>query len=207
MDQRTKSVIIGFVFLFVLITISVSIFYFGKISNKNFVLNKKSANDSLSNLPIAPNLSSSPTPTTAKVGNVSNKDDSNTKIYQGNSFSLRIPKNWGILSCGNSENFEFDPLNSTDIKNVACDTAVKPITILVANRLNCRGEIIKIGERQVTKSKELSNSTISYRWCIPFSNESKKGLDITHRVTSSGLRASSTQDFSQKIEEIIVSIK
>lgn len=131
-------------------------------------------------------------------------------IYNGKDFSLTYPKNWGLLTCNNSENFEFDPSNATPQLNVPCSFAVKPVTILVNASTTCTGDRVNIGSYQVTKEK-LVDVNINgnkyeavYRWCFVAKN---KNFDISHRVSKQGFPASSKDDFSNQVEQVISSIR
>ncbi len=126
-----------------------------------------------------------------------------TKSYQGEGFTIYYPVGWGLLTCGNSKNIEFDPTNAADASNIACSEALKPVTVLVAEGLSCSGETVTLGPRQAVKSIETIGDAMVYRWCVPAGN---KALDITHRVSPSGSRATSKQDFSKDIEKMIMEI-
>lgn len=197
MDQRNKVIIFGGVGLLILAVVFVSLFYILKSSKVTKVTQSANVPNSLSRLPSVA--------TTPAVTNLSPTPVlSSEKVFKGKNFTLNFPNNWSILICGNSNNFEFDP-NGGDLKNVACDSALKPVTFLVVNKLNCNGEPIKIGNNHVTKTKTLSdNGDISYRWCTMVGST---GFDITHRVSQDGSRATSKNDFSKEIEQIISSIK
>ncbi|MBI2022201.1 hypothetical protein HYS93_04990 [Candidatus Daviesbacteria bacterium] len=123
----------------------------------------------------------------------------NTKSYKINSLQIHYPKSWGLLTCRNSKNIEFDPTNSTDQLNVLCDVALKPITILVGSS-NCQGQTIDLSGVSVVKSKTTSSNGVSYKWCT----KTNPALEISHRVSSTGSRAASIQDFSAQIEQMIV---
>lgn len=200
MDQRTKLIAVGSITFFIVVIIFGVIIYTGKLSKKDINPGSGLVNNPLSNLPVA----SSSGAISSTVKPVNNSGNSDKKYYQGENFNLNFPKTWGLLTCVNSQNFEFDPTNNTDIKNVVCDRAVKPVTVLITNRLNCRGEVIKIGEKQVTKFKEVNGGDTNYRWCVQVGN---RGFDFTHRVSLSGSRATSSQDFSAEVEQIIATIK
>ncbi len=195
MDQKTKLTIIGGVVLLIIAAVLVTFFYFGRIS-KNTGGTPNSGTNPLSQLPTT---SSSTTPAPSGAANANSR-----KTFTGAGFTLTYPNNWGILTCSNSENFELDPTSSVDTKNVVCDTAVKPITVLVVNRLSCTGETVTLGPNKVIKSKATTDTGVNYRWCVAIGN---KGLDITHRVSSTGSRATSKEDFSSQVEEMIKTIK
>jgi cytoskeletal protein RodZ len=65
----------------------------------------------------------------------------------GNVFSF---PGWGVLTCSNSANFEFDPTDGRD-NRVVCDIAQKPITVLVNNAAVCKGEMTTINGVSVQK--------------------------------------------------------
>lgn len=198
MDQRNKVIIFGGVGLLVLAVILVSLFYFLKFSkvsiNKN-VTPTVNVPNSLSRLPSVA--------ITPAITNATNPITANNKIFQGQGFTLSFPSNWGILTCGNSNNFEFDP-NGGDLRNVMCDRALKPVTVLVSNQLSCNGDQIKLGNNSVTKTKTINaGGDISYQWCTVVGNIS---FDITHRVSANGARATSKDDLSTLVEKIIASL-
>lgn len=175
---------------------------------------KQNPEETLSNLPVV-NVSTSPTPTgTLNPGSAtptgtpganstsSGNNSANLKTYSGDSFSLKYPKDWGLLTCSNSKNFELDPTSSQDVTGVICDFAVKPITVLVKDgSISCPGNQVTLGSRTATKSvKTFSDGDINYRWCVQTGG---KTLDITHRVSNSGSRATSKTDYSKQIEDMI----
>lgn len=120
------------------------------------------------------------------------------KIYNSGTLQVRYPNKWGILTCTNSLHFELDPLSGADSK-VACDSAAKPITVLVDNISGCEGENIKIGNMEVVKSRKVDGGYTAYRWCV----KTDPVLNITHRVSTGGERAVSPNDYSSQIEEMI----
>lgn len=123
----------------------------------------------------------------------------NTKVYTGGTFAIAYPQNWGLLTCSNSKNIEFDPVNSTDQLNVACSYAQKPITVIVENITSCSGEQMTLGSNQVYKSRTYYTDGVDYEWCI----KGTPGLDITHRVSTDNQRATSVDDYSAQIEDMI----
>lgn len=127
----------------------------------------------------------------------------NLKTYNGNGFTLQYPNNWGLLTCNNSQNFELDPVNSRDQLNYNCDYAVKPVTILVERNLNCAGTEMNIGGVEVTKQVTQTATGVNYRWCT----QTSPALDITHRVSSNGSRATSKEDFSSQVEQMIQTLR
>lgn len=159
------------------------------------------------------NTTVSPTPTpvqsqpaTVNGGNTPPTGQSSSSLPMGktvsiDSFTFHYPQNWGVLKCANSRNIEFDPYNGTDQSGVVCDYAVKPVTVLVTNVLNCQGESITLGGSQVIRSKIPTQTGVDYRWCV--TGQGGVNLDITHRVSSDGSRATSKEDFSSQIEQMI----
>ena len=127
------------------------------------------------------------------------------KSYKGVGFELAYPNNWGLLTCNNSVNFEFDPEKSQDMLKVNCDRAVKPITVLVSDNLSCQGDNIKLGNNSVVRIVEgTKGAEADYRWCVI--NPNGVDLDITQRVSNSGRPSSSRQDFAVQIEQVISSV-
>lgn len=196
MNQRSRMIIIGVVVFFVIAMVGGIMIYLGGISQSRSSSTDKETN-SLSKLPV---ITMTPTSTPG----LGASQPSNLKTFIGPFFSFNYPPNWGFLTCNNSQNLELDPLNSLDVRRVVCDRAVKPITILMVNRLNCPGETLKLGNYQVIKSKTVLESGIFYHWCLMVGSY---GLDITHRVSPSGDRGTSREDFSSQIEQIITTIK
>lgn len=123
--------------------------------------------------------------------------------FKGDGFSLKYPANWGLLTCSTSQNIELDPYNP-DKQTVPCDYAIKPVTVLVGDNWKCPEQTTQIGPHKVAKSKISADGKITYQWCV---RSDSKLLNITHRVSASGERATSKDDFSSAIEEIISSIR
>ncbi|MCL5784350.1 MAG: hypothetical protein M1142_03290 [Patescibacteria group bacterium] len=197
MDPKTRVIIVGALALVILAAVAGTLFYLGKASRER---SATSGNTSLNSLP---RLSVTPVPSTLRNNQAATS--SNTKTFVGSGFNLSYVNSWGVLTCSNSQNFEFDPTVGTDLKGVVCDRAVKPVTVLVVNKLNCQGETVKLGENQVVRSKNTPREgDISYRWCLSVGG---KNLDITHRVSASGSQATSKEDFSAEVEQMITTIK
>lgn len=193
MDPKARALIFGVIALLVLAALIGSIIYLGQTpkspSNKN--------NNSFSNLPVvsAPTPSVVPNPTLPASGR---------KTYAGQSFLINYPATWGLLTCSNTHNIEFDPATNQDIKGVVCDTAVKPITIVVQDSLNCPGETVKIGNHQVVKSSgPLAGGGTQNNWCLTVGG---KVLNITQRVSDKGNQATSSTDYSAQVEDMIKNI-
>lgn len=191
MDPRTRALIFGVIALVVLAALISSIIYLGRASK-----NTSNTNNPLPSLPVvsAPAVSG-PTGAVSPSGN---------KTYAGQGFTVSYPAGWGLLTCSNSQNFEFDPGNNQDIKGVVCDRAVKPITVLVEGQSACRGQTVQIGSHKAVKSKvSRSDGGTDYRWCVPVNG---KVLDITERVSPGGFQATSPTDYSGQVEEMIKNI-
>ncbi len=150
--------------------------------------------------PVVTASPSSNTPVTSQNPSTPN----NSKYIGIGGYSMSYPANWGVLRCTNSTNVEFDPYNPMD-QTAVCDYAVKPVTVLVATAVvNCPGEQVLLGGNRVIRSKIQTQTSLDYRWCV-FGNSVT--LDITHRVSSTGSRATSKDDFSAKVEEMISSMR
>ncbi|MFH0937248.1 MAG: hypothetical protein V1808_03060 [Candidatus Daviesbacteria bacterium] len=201
MDQRSRAIIVVAVTLLVLAIIFVVVLLVLRASK--VTIPSSTNNPSLSRLPT---VAVSPSPSASGVTLAPTTSSSANKTFIGQGFNLNYPTSWGILTCNNSQNFEFDPGNSVDAKNVICDIAVKSITVLVTTtQPNCQGDKVKLGNNDVIRSKVISdNGNINYRWCLAVGG---KGFDITHRVSQSGGRATSKIDFSAQVEQMIGTIK
>lgn len=204
MEITTKTIIFAIISVILIAAILGGVFYLLK-NSKQFNLGNKEA--SISGLPV---IQLSPTPTTGTGATTQNQATlpvapaSDTKTYQGQDFILKYPDNWGILTCNDSRNIEFDPYNKSDLINYSCDSAIKPITILVSSQsISCSGDVVKIGGNSVTKSIAQTANWTKNRWCL-----SKNGvsLDITNRVAPTGITGTGKDDFSKQIEQIINSL-
>jgi hypothetical protein len=177
MEQRTKLLIGAGVIVVILLIITAAFFISrgGKTNNSNSLNTLTTIQDDGTVVP-------TPTPVIS--------ENSTTKTYLTERFSFRYPKNWGLLTCSNSGSIELDPTNSADSIGVACNEAVKPVTILVSDSK---------GSCEVGK-KTWNDGQIDYRWCVNLGNTH---LDITHRVSSEGFKATSKTDYSGAVEELI----
>ncbi len=128
----------------------------------------------------------------------------NMKIVGIGGYTMTYPNTWGQLKCTNSSNIEFDPYNGTD-QTATCDYAAKPITVIVTPQLSCAGETITLGANRVVRVKTPTRSGTDYRWCVY--GTGNMNFDITHRVSSSGGRAVSKDDFSSQVEQMISSMR
>jgi hypothetical protein len=121
------------------------------------------------------------------------------KTYNEGEYQIVYSKNWGVLTCNNSTSVELDPANAQDQLKVTCDRAQKPVTI-IKNSIGCAGgETINLGPHQVVRTKAVEGDFTRYEWCI----KSATPLYITHRVSGSPYPASSKDDLSKQIEEMI----
>lgn len=204
MEITTRTIVFTIISVILVAAILGGVFYLLKNSKQ---LNPGNKQASISGLPV---IQLSPTPTTGTGATTQNQatlpitSASGTKTYQGQDFILKYPDNWGILTCNDSRNIEFDPYNKSDLINYSCNTAIKPITILVSSQpVACPGDIVKIGNNNVAKSITVTANWITNRWCL-----SKNGvnLDITNRVASTGITGTGKDDFSKQIEQMISSI-
>jgi hypothetical protein len=135
---------------------------------------------------------------------VTNPPTTGTKKFTSpRGFEITYPANWGILTCNNSNNIEFDPTTSTDQPGVSCDRALKPVTVLVGVSSCQGGESVNKGGVIFTRQKTQIADGVSYKWCT----QTNPTLEITHRVSQSGSRATSKQDFSATVEDMISRIR
>ncbi len=201
-DSRKALLITGGVLILVAVLIFGVIFYVVNFfKNRSLPTSTTPTQTTSSPMPSVSNLPfSSPSPAQSQT------NSSGDKIYSGANFSLNYPKSWGLLTCSNSNNFELDP-NKADNMKVGCDRALKPITILVVNNLSCEGMEKNIGGKKVIRSysSDKGGAEADYRWCVI--NANGLDLDITHRVSQGGGRATSKQDFSMQVEQMITTIK
>lgn len=196
MDQRRAIIAVAAVILLILVIIGGTIFYLARVFNSGKSTTTGHVVTS-SNAPAANNgntLGTESLPSTSG----STPLPANYQIYQGQGFQLRYPKTWGLLTCTNSNNFEFDPYTGQNQK-VGCDFAVKPITVLV-NKNECQGgTVTKINNIPVTKVVDRTDTGVDYEWCT----QTNPPLDVTERVSSDGSRATSVNDYSIQVEQMI----
>lgn len=126
------------------------------------------------------------------------------KTVTGPGFAMDYPSSWGILTCANSPNFEFNPRTPVDQLGVVCTFAQEPITVLVSNNLSgCAGQNINIASVPVIFSTTTSANFISHQWCTL----TQPILKISHRVSTSSFPATSPVDYSPQIEQMIASLR
>ena len=150
-----------------------------------------------------PKTTISPTPGPLRRG-----DDTgdSRQTYRGRGFSLKYPEKWGLLTCSNSTNFEFDPANNRDQAGVVCNWAVKPITAMArTSDADCRGNSNTLGGTAGRKRGEKEGTYTYYTWCTT----SPPFLEFSHRVGSTQqLPGTATNaSYEREIEEIIGSIQ
>lgn len=216
MDQRKSLVITALVLIFIIAVIVGTIVFLvrgarSRTAGNNTTVPQVTEIPTFSPAPEsieAPSTGNVPAQTPAPAEDDSNKggtppNQQNLKTYNGASFSIKYPSNWGMLTCSNSQNIEFDPTSPTDQLNVRCDVALKPVTLLVGTNPTCEGQSVKLGNVEVVKSVTQTSTGKNYRWC----SKTLPTLDITHRVSSTPSRATSTQDYSSQIEDMIKTFK
>jgi hypothetical protein len=223
MDPQKRTLIITGIVLFVILLIIFGTIFFlirsfsqrsnsSQTNNNNksiFPIQTIASSNPFPNLTVPSNNSTaSPQPSANPSANNQTQNQTasgSTKVYQGSGFAVKYPKDWGLLTCNNSSNFELDPTNPQDQLGVACNRAQKPITVLVGQNSCVGGNIVTLGNIQVRKIVNNSFATaggsgIEYHWCT----QTSPALDITHRVGSG--TAFSTQDYATQVEQIISSI-
>lgn len=127
-----------------------------------------------------------------------------TKVFAGPGFNLSYPVTWGLLTCSNSQNFEFDPVSGVDQLGVVCTVAQKPITVILDNNLSgCGGTTLNIGSISVLKSTSITPSYAQHQWCT----NTSPVLKITHRVGTTTLPTVSSIDYSSEVEAIISTLR
>jgi hypothetical protein len=210
MDQRKAILVVSAVILLILLIVGGTIFYLARVFNSN-KSNAHVVTSSSSPVPVnqgdqvpslqpngtgVPAPTNRPQPTTAPANPPSNSSSGN--VYTGANFTLRYPQNWGLLTCNNSQNIEFDPYNGAKSK-VACDFSVKPITVLV-NHSSCQGGTAeKINNIPLVKVVTRTSGEVDYQWCT----QTNPTLDVTERVAADGSRATAPGDYSIQVEQII----
>ncbi|SRR5258708_1281427 len=206
MDDQKKSVIITIVVALVILAILFgTIFYLIKLFQGRSATNNAPLFPAASNIPSTSSLpvsSETPAPTGLSTSNSSPFLPGTYKVYNGAGFSLQFPKTWGILTCKNSQNFEFDPYSPQDQLGVVCGNAVKPMTVIVGNA-TCQGQTVTLGNTQVVKSQRTGSKGKIYEWCT----KTTPMLDITHRVAPQTQPGYSADDFSAEVEKVISSMR
>lgn len=203
MDDRARTLIITTLILLIIIgLIAGIIFYVTRLIKSRQATTRPTQTQGTISV-----ATSTPTPvriqgsTPSPTQQAAAQAPANTKVFKAEGFQLYYPKNWGLLTCTNSQNFELDPESGTDQK-VACDVALKPVTVLVGSS-DCQGQTIDKGGVTFTREENKTDSGVDYTWCT----KSTPALEISHRVSPSDDRATSIKDFSKEIEEMISKIR
>lgn len=197
MEDKTRALIVtGAVLLLILALIIAAIFYLIRF------IQGRQAGITATNTQNSINFSPSPEADGVISNGSAPVNQGDFKTYNGTGFQLSYAKNWGILTCSNSQNVEFDPTNGTDQLKVACDYAQKPITVIVGAQ--CEGQTTQIGTMQVVKSqKQLSQGT-EKAWCVKTGGSN---LLFTNRVSGNEVRGYGKEDQTSAIEQMISRIK
>ena len=130
-----------------------------------------------------------------------NQNPAGKKVYNGGDFQFTYPDTWGVMKCDNSQNLELDPTNPAD-SSIACEIATKPVTVVVGDITGCEGETTKVGNVDVVRSQQSEDNYTRYQWCT----KTTPVFNITHRVSQGNERATSKQDFSKQVEEMIANL-
>lgn len=195
MDAERRSLIatalVGIVVLAIIIG---SIYYLIQ-----FIRNRQ-ANTNVANNQVQASVSPSPVGSAPiQVNQGQQPATGDFKTYNAGDYQITYPKNWGLLTCNNSQNVELDPTNGQDQAGVACSVATKPITI-IKNATGCvGGEIVDMGSYKVAKTKATEGGYTRYEWCT----KTNVPLYITHRVSDDNSPATSKDDVSRQVEELI----
>ncbi len=213
MDEQRKSLFVTAIITLLILALIIGVIIYlvrfiqgrqnaNKITSNNTTITRSAApNSTIFNPSEAPVASANPSigfnyPPASAVPGLPAGDN---ELYSGNGFQVKYPKNWGLLTCNNSANFEFDPTSNVDQIGVVCDYAIKPITILEGGNPNCQGENVTLGNVSVIRSKVIDDNGADYRWCT----KTSPVLDITHRVSKTPARAASQADYSADVEKMI----
>ncbi len=210
MEDKTRALIVtGAVLLLILALIIAAIFYlirFIQGRTSTGTQNQQTRQINFSPSPTA-NIVNPPAggtiPSTGNGTGTVTPTQGDTKTYNGNGFQLSYPKNWGLLTCSNSQNIEFDPYNPTDQLGVKCDYAQKPVTVVVG--VTCNGATTNVGGVPVVKSKRDLSKGVENAWCL---NAGPTGLQITNRIsTQEGARGYGKDDITNQIEQMIARLR
>lgn len=202
MDERAKTLLVSIVVLIVILAIIFGVIF----SIVRVIQNRRTTTLSQSPSPKATQRSASPVATSGETGRdfqPSAETDSKFKTYKGTSVEFKYPNSWGLLTCKNSQNIELDPTNSQDQLNFNCDVALKPVTVIVGSSTCAQGETVDKGGVMANKVVTKTQTGTNYKWCT----KTTPALEITHRVSSDKSRATSTEDFSAQVEELISTIR
>ena len=196
MDQRKVLILAGVLGVLLLIIIIGTVAYISSSRSTSPQNTQKIVTSSP--LPIPSTATSGSNP----AGSVSNTKG-NFKTYSGTGFSVRYPKTWGLLTCSNSKDFEFDPVNGTDQLKVVCNKALKPITVIVhTTPVSCLGSKQTFGSVTTTKAVDSGAPFTDYRYCT----QTTPQLDISTRYSPNGGTAVATTDYSSQVEQLISNV-
>lgn len=204
MDQkRALMAIAGIIILLLLIVFGVA--YYSSKNQRTTPKRVVKVSPTPNASPAAPGSSPSPASAFPNPGTPAASPSPNSKAYAGAGFNLSYPNTWGILKCNNSSNFELNPTSATDQVGVRCDVAALPVTVVVTkSALSCQGQTVALGSNRVVKSsKPRQDGGVAYEWCVTGTGVN---FDITHRVSQTGARATSKEDYSSQVEQIISSL-
>jgi hypothetical protein len=202
MEDKTRALIVtGAVLLLILALIIAAIFYLIRFIQGRTSTRTPSPTPT-TQINFSPSPAGQPNQPTGNQGTPPTGDTANTKAYNGIGFQLTYPKNWGLLTCNNSQNIEFDPYNSTDQLRVACDWAQKPVTVMVG--VSCEGNATSIGSVPVVKSQRQLSKGVEYSWCV---KAGSTHLLFTNRVSNQDARGYGKDNQSAAIEQIISRIR
>ena len=201
MEDKTRALIVtGAVLLLILGLIIAAIFYLIRF------ISGRSTTNTQQNQTRQINFSPSPTAnvdfntgSTPPTGN--NVNNSELKTHNGSGFQISYPKNWGILTCSNSANVEFDPTNPTDQLKVICDYAQKPVTVMVG--ISCEGTTTEVGGVPVVRSQRNLSKGVENSWCVKVG----PGFLITNRVSTQDARGYGKEDYGRQIDELIARLR
>lgn len=219
MQDKKPLIVTGLVLLLILVLVGAVIFYLVSFPRSRQA--PEATGDLFPRSSFSPVVSPSPgsvtlaspspvvssAPVTGSTGAVyTNPSNPNQKIYAGSGFQLTYPQNWGILTCSNSQSFEFDPYNSRDQISIVCNRAVKPVTVQVTRGGCAGGQSVTLGNVQVRESIDNAFNTSAgtgtqYKWCT----QTSPTLIFTERV-GRGSSAYGRDDFSAQVKQVISSL-
>ncbi len=198
-------IIAAILFLSIIFGIIFSLYRLIRSRQASTVISRDTTLSQLVSSPVPQTGGANPSPTPLVSFSSAPAIPSNTKSYNLGGLQISYPKEWGILTCRNSQNIELDPTNGVDQLNLTCDRAVKPITIQTSFLTGCpNGQTVNLGGQVVAKVISTSSSGTDYKWCV----NSPLRMEITHRVSQTDLRSAfSKTDYSQQIEQLISSFR
>ncbi len=200
MEDKTRALIVtGAVLLLILALIIAAIFYLIRFIQGRTANRPAASPTTQINFSPSPVANIGQTDTSGQTGTPTIGTPSNLKTYDGTGFQVSYPNNWGLLTCNNSTNFEFDPSSATEQSGVVCDYAQKPITVLVGVACG-NGQTTQIGSTPVVKSERKLSHGTEYSWCVKAGNTN---LLFTNRVSTEDVRGYGKENQSSAIEQMI----